>query len=494
MALQYPSSTLIQQPAVAVTVQQHQHQQPQWHQVPIESGLEVDQEGLGHKNEYIEHQKLFPQLVTYDASHPPSWSFIARSASAHTRRRQLSIAIIGMLIMISIVVGCTAGALLGTRRSQKKPYTTTPGNSAAFGLPSANAQMIRACSGIICSSSLSEVSLPGQRVLSGLASNKLILYLAGNATHWDDEWQNLGMTGLATPALVPADGGRVNVFAVSERDKLLYQAVINNGVWQGDWIKVGDGSLKWAGPLTALSPQKTVLLAYGLSPTGTLQEYWWFGVTSGKLRNLGGPPNSLPLVGTPYVASWDVNQKIVFARGADGALWYTQSGPEAEQSSTQKPFGEWTSLAGVLTSDPVVVVTGYQHLDVFALGPRGVLCWIGLRTNWLNWECMYDGRTFQSVPSAVNSSTKRVEVVALGSDDRVYHRSLEDTKWTPSWLDLGGPLNSAPTIYAYENQSVELTGVAFDSRVYASRWSTSGVAMEGVKNWTSLGGDFRTVN
>jgi hypothetical protein len=68
----------------------------------------------------------------------------------------------------------------------------------------------------------------------------------------------------------------------------------------------------------------------------------------------------------------------------------------------------------------------------------------------MTWDCTISGNlSFESIPSAAVMDSKRVDAVALASDDHAYHKSLVDSSWSTNWDDLGGPLSSAPVITSF---------------------------------------------
>jgi hypothetical protein len=71
------------------------------------------------------------------------------------------------------------------------------------------------------------------------------------------------------------------------------------------------------------------------------------------------------ITGRIFVTS--LGNLYAFARGTDNALWTNA------QTSPDGPWGAWTSLGGVLASDPAAEFNGKDALEAFVVGSDGAL-------------------------------------------------------------------------------------------------------------------------
>jgi hypothetical protein len=106
------------------------------------------------------------------------------------------------------------------------------------------------------------------------------------------------------------------------------------------------------------------------------------------------------------------------------------------------------------------------------------------------------GGSFQSVPSvAVTGSGSRVDVVALGTNDRLQHRVLQGLKWASEWEDLDVFGNSAPLLVNITNTQPEKVGVfvvGFNGEVNQTTWSASSELSWRSLVWKGMGGNMTT--
>ena len=130
----------------------------------------------------------------------------------------------------------------------------------------------------------------------------------------------------------------------------------------------------------------------------------------------------------------------------------------------------WGSLGGILVSDPVIVSSTANFLDVFGLGQGSTLCWRGFHNAWLAWQCLGD-KAFESMPDPVVLKYDTVDVLGVGSDDKLYHKSIASSTWNSSWDDLGGPLNSSPARVALSSGQAAIYGVGMDGQLFTGNLS-----------------------
>jgi len=106
----------------------------------------------------------------------------------------------------------------------------------------------------------------------------------------------------------------------------------------------------------------------------------------------------------------------------DNALWMN--------SWTGSAWTGWSSLGGILTSDPAAVVYGTAygtaHIAVFARGTDNAL-WVIVNngSGWGGWGSL--GGILTSAPAAT-ARDGHIDVFVRGTDDKVWQKS-----WTSPW-------------------------------------------------------------
>ena len=175
----------------------------------------------------------------------------------------------------------------------------------------------------------------------------------------------------------------------------------------------------------------------------------------------------------------------LFARGTDNALYHMwQTAPHAG------PWSAWNSLGGYITSDPSVVVNSDGRMEVFARGADGALChnWQTAphAGPWSGWASL--GGIITTNPVAVVNSDGRIEVFARGTDNALWHiwQTVPHAGPWSGWYSLGGSIVSDPVVFDNSDGRLEVFARGTDSALWhiwqdtphAGPWSA----------WSSLGG------
>jgi hypothetical protein len=115
------------------------------------------------------------------------------------------------------------------------------------------------------------------------------------------------------------------------------------------------------------------------------------------------------ITGRIFVTS--LGNLYAFARGTDNALWTNA------QTSPDGPWGAWTSLGGVLASDPAAEFNGKDALEAFVVGSDGAL-WTIAQSSYgapfSGWQSL--GQTLIGDPTVIRDAGGNLHVFAVGSD------------------------------------------------------------------------------
>ena len=146
---------------------------------------------------------------------------------------------------------------------------------------------------------------------------------------------------------------------------------------------------------------------------------------------------------------------------------------------TNGPMPSWTSLGGILTSDPAVFTTKDGTLDVFVRGNDNGLYHVRQSANsfvWGNWQPL--GGFLTSDPVVGQYSNGRLFVLVVGSDNRLYtiSESTPGTNQWTSWVLLGGTqtVTSKPVIGRNQNNRLVVFARGTDGGLLSLLQTTAG--------------------
>jgi hypothetical protein len=140
----------------------------------------------------------------------------------------------------------------------------------------------------------------------------------------------------------------------------------------------------------------------------------------------------------PAADARDANSVDVFAKGTDGALWYT--------SSQGSGWSAWNSLGGSPTSSPAAASRNPAGMTVFTRGNGGGVWYRDyVAGSWGNWVSIVGKIPAGTGPAVSSWGGGRLDVFARGTDGGMWHKSYDTgTSWSKNWNSLGGLLTSSP--------------------------------------------------
>jgi peroxiredoxin len=184
-----------------------------------------------------------------------------------------------------------------------------------------------------------------------------------------------------------------------------------------------------------------------------------------------------PVVPAPAVCARGSNSLDLFAKGANGALWWKHWDGTTWSTST--------SLGGVLTSGPAATSSGTGNVSVFVRGTNGAL-YERTTTNggasWSNWISLGGQIPAGTGPAACSWGSGRLDLFVEGMNGALYHKGGTGT-WS-GWQNLGGYLTSSPAATSPGNGQIDVFVRGGNGAVYQRYWPNSG----SWSNWISLGG------
>jgi hypothetical protein len=155
--------------------------------------------------------------------------------------------------------------------------------------------------------------------------------------------------------------------------------------------------------------------------------------------------------GDPVAVSWGRGRIDVFVHGSDDNHVY-------QKTFDQGRWFQWQDLQGTLLYSPAVASWGPGRLDLFAVGTDRQLWtkwysygqWSGAGTSWDGWAPL--AGTHTSSPSASSYGTGLLDVGARGTDNQLWLKRFDGSRWSGAgttwdgWGGLGGTITSAPAV------------------------------------------------
>jgi len=261
-----------------------------------------------------------------------------------------------------------------------------------------------------------------------------------SGSHWNG-WESFGGILTQAPSITSSAPGQLDMF-VSGPDKALWHIVWNGSL--GPWVSLG-GTLA-SGP-DCTSAATGQIDCFARAPDNTLSHISYSDETWSGWESLGGILTSGP--GTASAELMGQKLLAVFVSGPDKALWMIDN--------TGNGWSAWQKRGGVLTSRPDAVMitehldsaqTGVFRYDVVVRGLDNGIWWKWYRSD-VGWSTGCQGcdgyeklsGTAGSAPTIVSKAWNSLDVFALGTDGKLYHRGWDGSTW--SWWDAV-PMTLAP--------------------------------------------------
>ncbi|KAM7192605.1 hypothetical protein V8F20_008814 [Naviculisporaceae sp. PSN 640] len=424
-------------------------------------------------------------------------------------------------LSLVVIVAVVVGAVVGTSEARSS-------QSAAE-----SSVRISACNNTVCPQILSAAVL----VNTTSEDKKLFVFARGNGAiyfNWaqvadlsstsgwpsESKWSALvggGAQFISQPSAMAWNlGDRVSVAAVTDKTKMVQMTSFkldpngpNNFTVDG-WQDLG-------GPVD--SPLATCAI------NGTRGDFYAVG---GRifLHNMSHRNGTVDMWKHPQQmgnATWDGGDDLGFNQTAKPGVvcrqsewvhdlvFYDEEGAVRHGMWAWKvPGDHWTpyvNLGGKFKGDPTVIAAGADRVDFFGVGEdKSMYHWTWTEAgNHTKLENL--GGSFHSTASAMATGLSspaeaapedvRIDVVALGTNDHVFHRVLRGTTWVSDWEDLGIEGNSAPTLVHYGDSSegperVGVFVVGYDNQVHQATWEVTDEPSWKDLKWTSMGGAMTT--
>ncbi|MDQ6632404.1 MAG: N-acetylmuramoyl-L-alanine amidase [Verrucomicrobiota bacterium] len=192
----------------------------------------------------------------------------------------------------------------------------------------------------------------------------------------------------------------------------------------------------------------------------------------------------------PAAVSWGTGRIDVVVRGGGDEIYHKYF----DGSNPWLPDGYFEHLAGTSLYGPAICSWGVNRLDTFCIGTDSSLqhkyydagTWGpgGAEGSWENL-----GGSLNSSPAAVSWGSGRIDVVARGGNNNIYHKYyISGSGWLPNgyWENLGGTAVGAPAICSWGSGRLDVFVRGTDNGLYHNYYSSG--AWQRNSNWENLGG------
>ena len=194
-------------------------------------------------------------------------------------------------------------------------------------------------------------------------------------------------------------------------------------------------------------------------------------------------------------------------------LVYTPQGTARWRTYSNRTgnWSDWEDIKGTrFVGDPVTVAVGNDRWDFFGIEAESKVLqhasWTATNRGMSRLEPV-GSLALESVPSvlvAAMGSEERIDVVALGSDDRIMHQCLVGTSWNQDWEQVGAFGNSAPVVTNFRREdgtdSTALLVLDVEGRMSYANWTTTASktwdykSIEWINIWGNLTTDYMQVS
>ena len=150
----------------------------------------------------------------------------------------------------------------------------------------------------------------------------------------------------------------------------------------------------------------------------------------------------------------------------------------------------WEGAVGRFQGDPTVLV-GLESSEFLGVGEdRGV--------GWREWKAgqgevvggLIDlGGQVMSTVAGVRTGEERVDIFAVGTDARLWHKARIGRTWGTEWENLGGHFNSAPKVTVTREGEIAVFGLGPNGTVIHALIKIGTEYSWGDRQWFSDGGE-----
>ena len=351
------------------------------------------------------------------------------------------------------------------------PTPTTPSTSVCHG---------RVCPAVLAAAQFVK---PPTAFIFGRGVDRAIWYRTTDGDTWTSDWTSLGGDMASQPGAGSMADGRVEVMAHATNNTVQVKSY-QRGAWNGSWAVIGlkTGSAPAVYGCREGDGQLNILVS-GDGGWRAYRQYWSQDIY--LAGSLSGPPTTWEdhgeiLTSAPAWLCKPIRMAMFGYSGTDQVL---------KMKAFTNSWSGWYSIGGNFRGDPILASRSEVETFTFGVSVNGTLQYYYWTSRNPSAPTKLEnlGGAFQTVPQILVSSTDRLDVLIIGTDDRLKHRALIGSVWSPAWEDLGGAFNSTPLVLSLVPNKVTVYGLGINGSLIHRKWTTK----PSDHNWAD-GGDWQT--
>jgi hypothetical protein len=191
-----------------------------------------------------------------------------------------------------------------------------------------------------------------------------------------------------------------------------------------------------------------------------------------------------PAVQVGRAATMGKDGKIdAFVLGSDHAIWHVK------QAAPSSGWGSWQSLGGYVRSTPTIGKNLDGRLEMLAVGFDNHVYhqWQDANGNWSGWADM--GGQIAGIPVVGANLDGRLEIFGRGTDNAIWHawQTAPNSGWS-AWASFGGGLQGNPAVSRNLDGRLDVFALGTDNAIWHV---TQVVPNANWGGWVSLGGGLK---
>jgi len=311
--------------------------------------------------------------------------------------------------------------------------------------------------------------------LFGRGTDQSIWYRKGGLTSWGSDWISLGGTFNSQPAAVSSSNGqRIDVFGTwtdgSVRSKTYQAGAASGGSWTNEWLNLGGSSINAP---AACSPRGNSISVFGTNADHLVMYRAFDGETWSPALNdnwtvFGGYTSaSIAAVCGTKPGYADIASYGSYAGSLhDVGFMHQINGDWQPWDGNSRPSGS----VGYIGDPALVAVPASNTTEFFGIGSDAKMYSVSSASNYSTTRDL--GGSFESTPFVlVSEGGTRLDVLAVGQDDRLKHQARLGSTWAGDWEDLGGYFGGVPLAVASTQGWVAVFGIGPGGHVIHGNWT-----------------------
>ena len=302
---------------------------------------------------------------------------------------------------------------------------------------------------------------------------------------------------------------RLSVMGIAKNGQMMMKYFhSNNQTWDANWFSLN---------ATSNSPVTSCFVAWGHDDHGDLYARSPKGIQQGLMRGTiwgEGAPVYSNKTDPDHTCEWEsfdrggsIGSSIaVVCRNGDQAqdmVMYqrgTRSAAHLQWVAFKGGLTSWNDRGGSFSGEPVLVSMSLtepnNRVDFFGIGQDRHIHHFSWTLSG-NYTPMEDiGGNFSSMPAVVVTTSGRLDVLAVGTDNLLKHRAYIGGKWDSPWENLGVVANSAPYAVALPSSPYRIGVFVLgkDNDVQMATWEvTADASWKSLTKFESVGGKMNAV-